>query len=135
MTIKTDQAAIFNLAAQIVVWGFLANMILVTVTGVLVIWSLGQAIDIFGLFAIPSPIGRMPFLHEFMEEVHEVSGQAFIPLVILHVLGAVKHLVIDGDGVVIADHIPLMADGPRVGTAFTIGYMKALVERAEAEFA
>jgi mannonate dehydratase len=39
------------------------------------------------------------------------------------------------DGVIIADHIPLMADDPKVGTAFSIGYMKALMERANAESA
>ena len=37
------------------------------------------------------------------------------------------------DGVAIPDHIPAMAGGPRVGTAFTIGYMKALLDRAIAE--
>jgi mannonate dehydratase len=31
-------------------------------------------------------------------------------------------------GVVIPDHIPKMADDPRLGTAFTIGYMKALID-------
>lgn len=36
-------------------------------------------------------------------------------------------------GVAIPDHIPLMADDPRLGTAFTIGYMKALLDRARAE--
>jgi mannonate dehydratase len=36
-------------------------------------------------------------------------------------------------GVAIPDHIPRMADDPRLGTAFTIGYMKALLERAQAE--
>jgi len=40
---------------------------------------------------------------------------------------------VDFDGVVIADHIPTMAGGPRVGTAYTIGYMKALLRRAEEE--
>jgi mannonate dehydratase len=39
------------------------------------------------------------------------------------------------DGVAIADHIPLMGKDHRIGTAFSIGYMKALVERANAEFA
>ena len=39
------------------------------------------------------------------------------------------------DGVVIADHIPQMVGGPRVGTAFSIGYMIALLERANAEAA
>lgn len=33
-------------------------------------------------------------------------------------------------GVVIPDHIPQMADDPRLGTAYTIGYMKALQQRA-----
>ncbi|MDI9549280.1 MAG: mannonate dehydratase [Chloroflexota bacterium] len=37
------------------------------------------------------------------------------------------------DGVVIADHIPQMSNDPRLGTAFTLGYMKALLERANAE--
>src|SRR5262245_4336932 len=37
------------------------------------------------------------------------------------------------NGVAIADHIPLMADDRRIGTAYTIGYMKALLQRANAE--
>ncbi len=40
---------------------------------------------------------------------------------------------VDFDGVLIPDHIPQMADDPKVGTAYTIGYMKALVERTEME--
>lgn len=36
-------------------------------------------------------------------------------------------------GVAIPDHIPQMADDPQLGTAFTIGYMKALLDRARAE--
>jgi mannonate dehydratase len=39
------------------------------------------------------------------------------------------------NGVTIADHIPALTDDRRVGTAFSIGYMKALLERANAEFA
>lgn len=37
------------------------------------------------------------------------------------------------NGVVIPDHIPSMANDPRVGTAYTIGYMQALLQRAKAE--
>jgi mannonate dehydratase len=40
---------------------------------------------------------------------------------------------VDFDGVIIADHIPMMANDRRIGTAFTLGYMKALLERANAE--
>ena len=42
---------------------------------------------------------------------------------------------VDFDGVIIPDHIPMMANDRRVGTAFSIGYMKALVERVNAEAA
>lgn len=40
---------------------------------------------------------------------------------------------VDFDGVFIADHIPLMGGDPRIGTAYTVGYMKALLERVNAE--
>jgi mannonate dehydratase len=42
---------------------------------------------------------------------------------------------VDFDGVMIADHIPSMANDPKVGTAYTIGYMKALMARVNAEYA
>jgi mannonate dehydratase len=42
---------------------------------------------------------------------------------------------VDFDGVMIADHIPQMTDDRRVGTAFSVGYMKALLERVNAEVA
>ena len=38
-------------------------------------------------------------------------------------------------GVVIPDHIPTMAGDPRLGTAYTIGYMKAMIDRAHVEVA
>jgi mannonate dehydratase len=42
---------------------------------------------------------------------------------------------VDFDGVLIADHIPLMGKDHKVSTAYSIGYMKALIERANAEAA
>jgi mannonate dehydratase len=40
---------------------------------------------------------------------------------------------VDFDGVIIADHIPKMVHGKHTGTAFSIGYMKGLLERVRAE--
>ena len=40
---------------------------------------------------------------------------------------------VDFDGVIIADHIPQMANDRRVAMAYSIGYMKALLERVNAE--
>jgi mannonate dehydratase len=41
---------------------------------------------------------------------------------------------IDFRGVMIPDHLPMMDDDRRVATAYSIGYMKALVEEANAVY-
>jgi len=48
-----------------------------------------------------------------------------------HVMKALQE--VDFNGVLIADHIPMMGNDRRLGTAYTIGYMKALLERVKAE--
>lgn len=99
MTTKPEQSFLLNLASQIVIWGFLAAIVLVILTGYLLPWSRGSAIDIFGMVSIPSPMARNHDLHEWFEKIHTISGQVFVPLLILHVLGAIKHAVIDKDGI------------------------------------
>jgi mannonate dehydratase len=42
---------------------------------------------------------------------------------------------VDFNGVLIADHIPRLGTDPRIGTAFSIGYMQALLQRVNAEAA
>jgi mannonate dehydratase len=44
-----------------------------------------------------------------------------------------KLVEINFDGVVIPDHVPVMAGDPRLGTAYTIGWMQALLQRAQEE--
>ena len=45
----------------------------------------------------PAPASQRD-LHALVERVHDVSGHLFIPLLALHVLGAVKHAVFDRRG-------------------------------------
>lgn len=96
---KPDQSPILNLISQIVLWGLLVSIVTVSITGYLVPWSGGRALDIFGLFQIPSPFTGSREFHDFMEEIHDFAGHAFIPLLALHILGSVKHHFIDKDGV------------------------------------
>jgi mannonate dehydratase len=49
---------------------------------------------------------------------------------VMHAMRAVNF-----NGVMIADHIPLMGKDHKISTAYSVGYMKALFERANAEFA
>ncbi|MCB1456193.1 MAG: cytochrome b/b6 domain-containing protein [Nitratireductor sp.] len=98
---KPDQSELLNWLSRIVLWGIVLALLVVSVTGLLLPWTGGRAIDLFGL-SIPSPITGSRSLHGFFEEVHDIAGHAFIPLVALHVLGVVKHAFMDADkGVVL----------------------------------
>ena len=81
MTEKPDQAFVLNVASRIVIWGFVAAIVVVVVSGYLLPWSTGRSLDIFGLIAIPSPTGSSPGFRSFLEVVHEISGDLFVPLV------------------------------------------------------
>lgn len=96
---KSDQSEMLNLLSKSVIWGFLLSMIAVIATGYLIIWWLGQPVNVFGLFAIPSPFGAHHVLHEGAEEVHELIAQLILFLLALHIAGALKHRFIDRDGV------------------------------------
>ena len=99
MSEKPDQAAIYNLASQFVIWGFLVAIIVVVISGYFLPWSRGQAINIFGLFQMSSPITANHDFHEIVKKMHNISGQLIVPLFFLHLLGALKHRFIDKDDV------------------------------------
>lgn len=91
---KPVQSAFLNLLSSFVLWALLASIIVVVITGYLAPWTIAQPLEIWQL-SIPSPFSPNRELHEVMEEMHEVSGKAFIPLLALHIAGAVKHWKFD----------------------------------------
>ncbi len=59
----------------------------------------GKGVDMFGLFTIPPlPVGNNGDLGHEIFELHATGGQILMLLVILHVLGALKHTFFDRDG-------------------------------------
>lgn len=77
---------------------FLAMILLLLVTGPLAVWSAARPIQVFDLMAIPSPFSaRVDWLHEAAEWVHGAATKLFWPLIVLHLAGALKHLVVDRD--------------------------------------
>jgi cytochrome b561 len=62
------------------------------------VWSAPRAITVFDLFSLPSPFPtRIVWLHDLAEDMHGLAKKLFWPLVVLHVGGAVKHLLLDRD--------------------------------------
>jgi cytochrome b561 len=71
------------------------------ITGPLLRWSAARPNTVFDWFSIPSPFPeRVDWLHESLEWVHATAPNLFWPLLVLHVAGALKHLVIDRDATV-----------------------------------
>jgi cytochrome b561 len=81
---------------QVLLLGILIQII----SGPLAIWSGGRAINVFDVFSIPSPFAeRNESIHEIAELMHAVGRWALIVFIGLHVLGALKHVFIDRDGI------------------------------------
>lgn len=91
-----DNRILSLLATWVPVLMLLAVFVLM-VTGVLIPWSVGNPLDVFDWFQIPSPLPSSRPFHQLLEEIHEFAAHAIVPLFLLHVLGALKHVVIDRD--------------------------------------
>ena len=60
----------------------------------------GRTVQFFGLFPWPDlPMPADRGLAKDIMEVHETAGMLLIALVVLHILGGLKHYIVDRDGV------------------------------------
>lgn len=85
-----------NATHQVLLFAILIQVI----SGPLAVWSGGRAINVFDILAIPSPFAeRNQGIHEFAELLHAIGRWALVGAITLHVLGALKHALIDRDGV------------------------------------
>lgn len=84
---RTVHSAFYVLLIGLPLGGWLANSLI------------GRTIDFFGLFTIPAlPVGANKELGGQIFDAHAAGGTILLLLVALHILGVVKHLVIDRDG-------------------------------------
>ncbi|MCB1521439.1 MAG: cytochrome b [Hyphomicrobiaceae bacterium] len=67
------------------------------ISGMMMTFGSGRAIDVFGLFTV-GPFGKMELIDEIGEIVHGLGGKLLIAAIVLHILGALKHQFIDRDG-------------------------------------
>jgi len=108
---KPKQHPMLNLLSEVVRWGMLVSIVGVVLTGYLLPWSAGQPIDMGGLFQIPSPMSANRGVHNFMEGAHALFGHLFIPLVILHFAGIIKHSITKGGGYIMDRMLEPKKDG------------------------
>ncbi|MBF2755466.1 MAG: cytochrome b [Gammaproteobacteria bacterium AqS3] len=83
---------------HLAIWVPRLMLVLLTVmifSGPMIIWSYGYPISPFGLFKIPSPTGPIDGLGGNLSAIHIWTGHILASLLLVHILGTLKHLVID----------------------------------------
>ncbi len=94
--------AVFEAKEQKVVKGLQALlyllMILVPLSGYIMSNAGGHPINFFGLGELPALVGKSKALGGFAHEAHEVMGFAMLLLILLHMVGAIKHRLKDKGG-------------------------------------
>jgi cytochrome b561 len=97
---KPPQAAWLNFIASATQNLLLLGLLIQIVSGPLAVWSGGRAINMFDLVTLPSPFpARAQSVHEAAEIAHMIGRVIIFFVLPLHVLGALKHLIFDRDGV------------------------------------
>jgi len=84
-------------AAEIVHRLLYILLFLIMLSGYLISTADGRAISVFGWFDMPATLSGIDKQEDIAGTVHLVLAISLIALVILHVLGAVKHHLIDKD--------------------------------------
>lgn len=95
-----EQAPVLKFLSNATHQVLLLAILIQVISGPLAVWSGGRAINVFDILAIPSPFAeRNQGIHEFAELLHAIGRWALVGAITLHVLGALKHALIDRDGV------------------------------------
>lgn len=76
-----------------------AMMMAIPVTGYVISTSAGDGVSMFGWFQVPAILPSSERLRDLAVELHYYLAYITAALVLLHVLGALKHLLVDRDQV------------------------------------
>jgi cytochrome b561 len=91
------QAPALQLLSRIVHALLLVAIVVMVVSGPLIQWFNGRPFGIFDLVRFPSPLEKSELWHTRMEDVHGWAAWTIIYLLGLHLLGVIKHLLINRD--------------------------------------
>jgi cytochrome b561 len=83
--------------SHVVHWVLYLLILVTVVSGFFISTADGRSIDVFGWFEVPALIEGVDNLEDVAGEVHEIATWLIIGLAGLHMIGAIKHHVIDKD--------------------------------------
>lgn len=86
-----------SVMAKVVHWVLLVAVIAMPLTGLLGSYFAGRAVDVFGIFTLPGAPDANRAIADVFNTLHGLFGKIAILAVLLHIVGALKHHVIDKD--------------------------------------
>jgi cytochrome b561 len=75
--------------------------LLMLVSGPFLVWADGRPVSIFGAVTIPGPVGASESVRALAWSVHESMAVVLAVLVVLHIGGALKHLMFHSDDTIV----------------------------------
>ncbi|MFG1359995.1 cytochrome b [Xanthobacter pseudotagetidis] len=86
-------------AAELTHYALYALIIVMPILGWLTATTFGAPVSVFGLFTMPSPLGKNEALSDVLGTWHERGGYLMAGLVALHIAAGLYHGVVKQDGV------------------------------------
>jgi cytochrome b561 len=81
------------------------------ISGPLMLWSMGESIQVFDWFAIPPPFAESMGLNGFMQRLHGWAAIVIFVGILLHLGGVYKHTAFNQDGTLTKIIVPAKAPG------------------------
>ena len=92
------QDKLFFTVGKWVHYSLLFTVSVMLFTGPLTVWFGGDAIVVFDLLSIPSPMDENIGLRNTFALIHGITSVIVAMLILLHILGTFKHIIFDRDG-------------------------------------
>jgi cytochrome b561 len=84
----------------------LAAIVGMLCSGPMIMWSDGNSISVFDVMVIPSPMSEMPAVNDAARTIHAFCGQSILWLTLIHIGGALKHLMFHDDDTIARIFVP-----------------------------
>jgi cytochrome b561 len=95
------QSDLIHYVARTTHYTMLLLMIVMLFSGPILVWSSGNPIVIFGALSIPSPFGHVESMSRLAWFIHSNAAILLFWLVLLHIGGALKHLMFHSDDTIV----------------------------------
>ena len=91
------QTLIIHRVAKTAHYTMLILLLVMLISGPAMVWAEGNSIGIFGLLSIPSPLDASGPLRDLAWTLHSNAALLLFLLVLVHIGGALKHLMFHSD--------------------------------------